>query len=302
MGAPLVWVPENFSALVEDAPAGIEVAVAPADPASDPRLGEVAFVVNGMGRNPFAGLYPQMTSLQVIQTTSAGVDGVIPLMPEGITLCSARGAYGVVAEWVVAAILADHKQFPVLIDQQRAGTWKTQRARRLVGSTVLLLGYGGIAEAVERRLQPFGVEFLRVARHAREGVETLAALPELLPRSDIVVLLVPLTAETNGLVDAAFLAQLPDDALIVNAARGKVIDTDALISEAATGRLRAVLDVTDPEPLPEGHPLWSTPNVFVTPHIAGGGLARPEVERFIRTQLERFATGAPLANVVTEGY
>lgn len=290
--------------LIEGAPASLEVEGIPEQPDEAERLGEVQFMITSPGRPNLATLLAKMPRLKVVQTVSAGVDVIVPMLPEGVTLCSARGAYSIVAEWVVGAILAAFKSFPIYRDRQRDGRWSldSDSVRRLTGSTVLIVGYGGIAQAVEERLVPFGVEMLRVARRERSGVATLAELPALLPRADAVVLLVPLTAETDGLVDAGFLAAMRADAVLVNAARGRVVQTDALVAALRTGRISAVLDVTDPEPLPEHHELFGIPNVFITPHIAGGRIARTEVFEFLAGQLRRFALGEPLANVVSDGY
>ena len=301
MTEPLVWVPRGMESLVEEGLDGLEVAMTPEEPVDSPRLNDVELAVLGW-QSKLVALFSEMAGLKVVQTTSAGVDAVLPSIPPKVALCSARGSYGIVAEWVVGAILADVKDFATFRDEQRAGRWRVREVRRLAGATVLFVGYGSIAEGVEARLAPFGTEFLRIARTARSGVETLDALSRLLPEADVVVLLVPLTPDTDGLVDATFLSQIKDGALLVNAARGRVVDTAALIAALERGRLRAVLDVTDPEPLPENHPLFSAPNVFITPHIAGGALAREEVLPFIRAQLERYARGEPLANVVTDGY
>jgi phosphoglycerate dehydrogenase-like enzyme len=170
---------------------------------------------------------------------------------------------------------------------------------------VLIVGAGSIGRAVERHLAPFDVTVSRVARTTRpaEDVHAVDKLPELLPHADVVVLLVPLTDATRGLVDASFLAAMPDGALLVNAARGPVVDTAALVTELADGRISAALDVTDPEPLPPAHPLWQMPNVFLTPHIAGTvrGLL-PRGYRLVGDQMRRFVAGAPLINQVVEGY
>jgi phosphoglycerate dehydrogenase-like enzyme len=291
-----------MQALIDGAPEEIEVMETPKDPELSDRLGEVEFLITGQGRSPLPALFPKMVSLKVIQTTSAGVDSVIPLVPDGVTLCSARGSYGIVAEWVVAAILADYKGFAEFRDAQLSGHWAPRPVRRLEGSTVLLLGYGSIGEGVEARLAPFGVEFMKVARTARPGVQTLEELPQLLPSADIVVLLVPLTPATEGLVDREFLAQMKLGSLLVNVARGRVVDTDALLEALKAERLSAVLDVTDPEPLPEHHPLFELRNVLITPHIAGGPLARAEVHAFLQSQLQRYARGEALQNVVLDGY
>jgi phosphoglycerate dehydrogenase-like enzyme len=168
---------------------------------------------------------------------------------------------------------------------------------------VLLVGYGAIGEAIEARLRPFEVEVVRVARRGRDGVHPIAELPRLLPDADVVILIVPLTAETRGLVDADFLARMKDGALLVNVARGPVVDTDALLAALTSGRLSAAVDVTDPEPLPADHPLWDAPNLLVSPHVGGASSAMwPRAHRLVRDQLHRFADGEPLANVMEGEY
>jgi phosphoglycerate dehydrogenase-like enzyme len=219
-------------------------------------------------------------------------------------LCSARGAHDVpVSEWVLAAILSDVKNLATARDHQREERWVTEPVGRLKGSTVLLLGYGSIARAVEDRLQPFGVRILRIARRPRAGVATMEALPALLPQADIVVILLALTPETAGTVDAAFLRRMKSGALLVNAARGRLVDTGALLQALEGGRVRAVLDVTDPEPLPAGHPLWRAPGALITPHV-GGNTADWQKTTYIlaRAQLQRWVRGEPLLNLVEAGY
>ncbi len=168
---------------------------------------------------------------------------------------------------------------------------------------MLLVGYGAIGAAIERRLDGFEVEILRVARRARDGVHDLGELPRLLPQADVVIVVVPLTDQTRGLVDAGFLARMADGALLVNVSRGPVLDTEALIGELGSRRLRAALDVTDPEPLPARHPLWTAPGLILTPHVGGGTAAMlPRARALVSDQLRRFAAGEPLANVITGSY
>jgi phosphoglycerate dehydrogenase-like enzyme len=148
-------------------------------------------------------------------------------------------------------------------------------------------------------LEGFDARLTYVARTARDGVHAMTELPRLLPEADVVVLVVPVTPETTGMVDASFLAAMRDGALLVNAARGVVVDTDALLAELAAGRLRAALDVTDPEPLPPGHSLWSAPNLLLTPHVAGAvPEANDRAAATLADQLRRVLAGRPLANVV----
>jgi phosphoglycerate dehydrogenase-like enzyme len=208
-----------------------------------------------------------------------------------------------VAEWVLGAAIGSLRQFPLYA---RAHDWtRSSPTAELTGKRVLIVGAGSIGLAVERRLAPFDVTVTRVARTARpdQDVHGVEALPSLLPSAEVVVLLVPLTDQTRGLVDADFLAAMPDGALLINAARGPVVDTSALVAEVVPGRISAALDVTDPEPLPAGHPLWGLPNVLITPHIGGAvvGLL-PRAYRLAGEQLRRFAAGEALVNRVVDGY
>jgi phosphoglycerate dehydrogenase-like enzyme len=212
------------------------------------------------------------------------------------------------AEWVVTAILSVLRGFGPLARAQARREWAYDEVAptdELAGKRVLIVGAGSIGAAVQARLAPFEVTFTLVARTPRpaDGVHGVDELPALLPEADVVVLLVPLTEETRGLVDEKFLAAMPDGALLVNAARGPVARTPALVAELASGRLRAALDVTDPEPLPADHPLWELPNVLLTPHVAGSvrGLL-PRAYRLVGEQVRRFVAGEPLVNRVVGGY
>ncbi|GGO65013.1 2-hydroxyacid dehydrogenase [Nonomuraea cavernae] len=250
------------------------------------------------------GTLARMTSLRLLQTVTAGVEPYRPHMPEGAVLCNARGVHDAgTAEWAVGAMIAVLREFPGFVDAQRRGEWTYHHTGVLADSTVLIVGYGSIGAALERRLDGFEVEVVRVARGARDGVHPMQALPALLPAADVVVLLVPATPATAGMVDAAFLARMKDGAVLVNAARGGVVDTDALLAELKTGRLRAALDVTAPEPLPEGHPLWTAPGVLITPHVAGSTPASDRrVLRLVRSQLLRHLAGEQLNNIITDAY
>ncbi|MFC8448788.1 2-hydroxyacid dehydrogenase [Kitasatospora sp. NPDC057223] len=243
--------------------------------------------------------------LKLVQLESVGVGWISPFVPEGVTLCNARGAYdGAVAEWVVGVVLAHLRQLPRFEQARREGRWDYARTDTLEGKSVLIVGHGSIGSALARMLAGFDVQVVGVARRARPGVHGVDELPELLPEADIVVLLLPLTPATSGLVDAAFLGRMRDGALLVNAGRGGLVDTGALIEELRDGRLYAALDVTEPEPLPAGHPLWSAPGLLLTPHVAGSnGTPAVRAMALARAQLERYATGADLANVIgAEGY
>ncbi len=275
------------------------------DGSADPPAGidEVeVYVLPYMAGVAPARLMASMTSLKVAQTLTAGVDDVRPLVPPGVTLCNARGVHDAsTAELAVALVLASLRGIPDFVRSAGRGEWDGRRRDSLADRTVLIVGYGSIGRALEQRLAGFECVVRRVARHARDGVEPVGALPDLLPDADVVVVLVPMTDATRGLVDAGFLARMRDGALLVNVARGPVVDTDALLAEVVPGRLRAALDVTDPEPLPPDHPLWSCPNVLVSPHVGGNSTAfLPRAERLVAEQLRRYAAGEPLLNVVTD--
>jgi phosphoglycerate dehydrogenase-like enzyme len=220
-----------------------------------------------------------------------------------VTLCNAGGVHDAsTAELAVTLTLAALRGVPGFVRGQDAHEWRFAQYDALADKTVLIVGYGGVGSAVERRLAGFEVEVLRVARHARDGVATLAELPALLPRADVVVLCAPLTDETRGLVDAGFLGLMRDGALLVNVSRGPVVRTDALLAELRAGRLRAALDVTDPEPPPVDHPLWTAPGLLISPHVGGNSTAfLPRAKRLIVAQLARYAAGEPLEHVVRPG-
>jgi phosphoglycerate dehydrogenase-like enzyme len=302
-----VWLPEPDAAeLMGGLPHGVAADLWTGGERLPDSAGEVEVVVLPFNlpasRMPVLAKLPR---LRLIQLMSAGAEHVIPFVPPGVTLCNARGVHDpAVAEWVMAVILAQVRQLPRFLAAQQAGTWDPVRSEPLAGQTVLIVGYGSIGEAVERMLVPFGVTVQRIARRARPGVSSLDDLPAVLPDADVVVLLVPVTSATTGLVDARFLAQMHDHALLVNAARGPVVDTGALLAELRSGRLRAALDVTEPEPLPDGHPLWSAPGLLLTPHVAGAmSTTRPRVMSVVRDQLARYAAGEPLLNIVgPQGY
>ena len=246
----------------------------------------------------------ELPGLQVLQILSAGYDDVLPALPDGVTLCNAAGVHDAsTAELALALALASLRAIPAAVRDAQAGQWRPGFHPALADRRVLVVGAGGVGAAIARRLEPFEVRLTRVASRARDDgaghLHAAGELPVLLPEADVVFLACPLTPATRGLVDAAFLAAMPDRALLVNVARGPVVVTDALLAETGAGRLLAALDVTDPEPLPAGHPLWDSPGVLITPHLGGASSAfRPRARALLRAQFERYAAGQPLRNVV----
>ncbi|MEU8227893.1 2-hydroxyacid dehydrogenase [Kribbella sp. NPDC048915] len=298
------WLPwEDPDGFLGGVPAGFDVEFYAGGerPAS---LDQVEFYVPSyMGGGDVFDVIRDMPALKVVQLQTAGFEHAQARLTEGVTLCNARGVHDAsTAELAVGLILASYRNLPRAVRDQDRQVWPAsydQVDDSLADRTVLILGYGAIGEALERRLTGFECDLIRVARRARDGVHPIDDLPELLPRADVVVLLTPATPETTRMVDAKFLASMEDGALLVNVARGVVVDTDALLAELGTRRIRAALDVTDPEPLPAGHPLWSAPNVLINPHRGGASTAfAPRVARLVRAQLERYASGEPLINVV----
>jgi phosphoglycerate dehydrogenase-like enzyme len=246
----------------------------------------------------------QMPALRVVQVLSAGVDWIADRVPAGVTLCSARGARDrAMVEWVMAAILADAKRARECAEQQGRRHWELVKLADASNLRVLVLGFGSIGRALAAVLGPFDCEVVGVARRARDGVHGTDELPALLPEADVVVNLLPLTDATRGAFGAPELEAMREGALYVNAGRGATTDTDALVAALQAGRIRAVLDVVDPEPLPAEHPLWTAPGVMISPHSAGD---TPGADRaawaLAAAQLRRYAAGEQLENVVSDGY
>jgi phosphoglycerate dehydrogenase-like enzyme len=214
--------------------------------------------------------FVELPDLRLIQTLNAGYDQWLPHLPDGVMLSNGRGAHGgSSAEWVVAMLLAVYRDLALFNEQQSKGVWRPKNTETLIGKRVVVLGAGDLAVNLATRLAPFETEVKLVGRQARTGVLALSDIDELLPSADAVVAMLPDDESTRHLIDAAFLAKLRDGTVVVNVGRGGAVDTDALLAELTAGRLRAALDVTEPEPLPPGHPLWSAPGLLLTPHVAG---------------------------------
>jgi phosphoglycerate dehydrogenase-like enzyme len=301
---PLVWLPFEPD-LLGDPPTGLRYEVVdPTKHVPDSVTDVVFYVPPYLMSTRVAEVLPRMTSLQVVQTLSAGVDNVRGSVPDGVTLCNGRGIHDTsTAELTLTLVLASLRGIPDFVRAHDRHEWRPGWRPALADKRVLLVGYGAIGAAIEARLLPFEVDLVRVARTARDGVHAIEELPALLPDADVVVLVVPLTDATRGLVDAGFLARLKDGALLVNVARGPVVVTDDLVAALSSGRIRAAIDVADPEPLPPDSPLWTAPNLLISPHVGGASSAMwPRAHRLVREQLHRFAAGEPLANRMTGEY
>jgi phosphoglycerate dehydrogenase-like enzyme len=267
--------------------------------------------------------WPHLRGVHLVLSLMAGTEWIPGTVGPDVTICSGRGAHNIsTAEWTVSAILAVLKHFPFFMDVQRSGVWKRRfeasanyatvtgdtrplyppvMLEELTGKKVLLVGHGAIGKEIERMLAPFNVEMVRVARRTRAEpkVHAVSELDCLLPAAEVVVLILPLTKESHHVMGSRQMGLMQQGALLVNAARGPIVDTDALVEALNSGRIRAALDVTDPEPLPEGHPLWSCPNLLLTPHVAGSSPQfAPRSLRNAAAELRRFIDGEPMQNVV----
>lgn len=304
MSTPLVWLPFDPAEL-GDPPDGLRYEVVDPPERVPDSVAEVEFYVPPYAMSPEAAeVLPRMTGLRVVQTLTAGVDHVRDRVPEGVTLCNGRGIHdSSTAELALTLTLASLRGVPDFVRAQDQHAWAPQWRPALADREVLLVGYGAVGQAVEARLAPFEVSVTRVARTARDGVHALDELPSLLPHADVVILVVPLTDETRGLVDAGFLELMVDGALLVNLARGPVVVTDDLVAALHAGHVSAAVDVVDPEPLPTDSPLWDCPNLLVSPHVGGASSAMwPRAHRLVRDQLHRFAAGEDLWNVMSGDY
>jgi len=258
---------------------------------------------------PYMGTVNALTHLEgahvrLVQGLSNGYDGVKEALPPNMVFANAASVHETsTSELVMALILASQRGIPDFVRAAAKARWAPGWYQSLADRTVLIVGYGGIGKALERRLLPFETNVVRVARSERADergtIYGFASLKELLPSADIVVVCVPLTSETNHLVDNAFLSLMREGALFVNVSRGPVADPAALLTHASSGRLRLALDVTDPEPLPDGHPLFALDNVLISPHIGGAtSAALPRMSRLIHVQIDRMLNGDEPLNVV----
>ena len=304
---PVISVPTVIAELVPPVE-GAEIVTW--DVVDEPPRTDVEVVVIPQSHAPFITRLGELRQLRGVILSAAGYDNVVRFLPPGVHLANAVGVHDTAtAEMALALMLASQRDLPTYVRAQGEGRWLPREDRRsLADQRALLVGYGGIGRALAVRLLACETSVTAVASRARDGdeyverVHPVDDLPALLPEHDIVVVAVPLSEATRGMIGTEELALMPDDALLVNVGRGPLVDTDALIAECASGRLRAALDVTDPEPLPEGHPLWHTPGVLISPHVGGGGRAYPPRQaHYVTTQIEHYLRTGELAHVVATG-
>ena len=273
------------------------IAPAPGD------LDKVEFYVpRYMGGPAAIAMIPEMKSLKIIQSPNAGVDDVLKIRPNGVTLCNAAGVHDAsTAELAVALAIASRRGFATFAADQAEGRWAHVRKPSLADSNVAIVGYGNIGKMIGTMLENFEVSVTAFSRSGKDGALTFDHFDGLLPTFDVIILIVPLNDQTHHLMNAQRLAAMKDGAALINVARGAVVDTEALIAELNSGRITAGLDVTDPEPLPAGHPLWSAKNVIITPHVGGDSEAfTPRGRKLVEEQLARYASGQSLLHIVAQ--
>ncbi len=284
-----------------EVPSPIPVVVYGEDISADDLQRATFFVPIYMGPEANLALMNRMPRLHTCQMLTAGFENALPHLPSGARLYNAAGVHDAsTAELAVGLIIANLRGIDEAARDMKLGMWRHRQLPALADKQVLIIGAGGVGEAIRRRLEPFEAEIIMVGRTARAGVSASSELDALLPLADVVILAIPLDDVTTGMVDATFLGRMKDGALLVNVARGRVVRSDDLLAELASGRIRASLDVTDPEPLPVEHPLWSVPGLLVTPHLGGNSSAfLPRARRLVEGQLDRLGRGDPLINQVS---
>jgi phosphoglycerate dehydrogenase-like enzyme len=254
------------------------------------------------GRRGFEPVH-RMPKLRYLQTPNAGYDDTYAYLRPGLAVCNARGVHDIsTAELALALTLASHRGLDTFIEAKAHHEWKHETRRTLWRQRVAIVGFGSIGRTIARLLEPFEVEVHGFSRSGRDGAKTMEVLWESLHTFDTVILILPATPESVGLVNRDFLARMKDDSLLVNVARGSIVVTDDLVAELQTGRIRAAVDVTDPEPLPKGHPLWEAPNLIISPHVGGDSSAfEPRMRELVVRQMQRLAEGAEPDNIVLRG-
>jgi phosphoglycerate dehydrogenase-like enzyme len=286
------------------APAGV-VMHSPKDfPLESSDLSKITFFVPSyMGGKDALAWAAKMPNLKVLQMPNAGYDDALEYVRPGMTLCNASGVHDAsTAELAVALALASRRGIPGFVKDQLDGKWNHARRTSLADSKIGIIGFGSIGKQVAKNLSGFEVEVIGFSKSGRDGSKKIEELDSYLPTLDIVILILPLNAESKHLFNKARLAKMKDGALLVNVARGPIVDTEALIAELNSGRIHAALDVTDPEPLPENHPLWKAKNLLIVPHVGGNSTAfEPRGRKLVESQIALLAAGKPLNNIVEQG-
>jgi phosphoglycerate dehydrogenase-like enzyme len=274
------------------------------NPAETSDLSEVTFYVpTYMGGRPALELTKKMPNLKILQVPNAGYDDALEFLRPGITLCNGRGIHDdSTAELAVGLTIASLRGFATFVRDQDKGEWVNKNYDSINDRKIGIVGFGSIGSTIARMLSGFSVEIVAFTQSGRDNTIAITDLDKHLPSLDVVILILPLTKESKHLFDARRLALMKDGALLVNVARGPIVDTDALVKELNSGRITAGLDVTDPEPLPKGHPLWSAKGVLISPHVGGNSSAfEKRARRLIESQLNLLAQGKPLNNVIVAG-
>jgi len=242
-----------------------------------------------------------MSNLQILQVPNAGYESALAYLRPGMVLCNARGVHNAsTAELAVGMAISMKRGIPEFLRAQNRGEWNHKPMGSLNDSKIGIVGAGSIGQTLVSYLKPYEVEITTFSRSGHNGSVPMVNFDELLPTFDFIFLIVPLNDESEHLFNAKRLASMKDGSILINVARGRVVDTDALVAELNSGRISAALDVTDPEPLPPGHPLWSAKNVLITPHVGGDSIAFEKRGRaFIEAQLQRIADGLEPLNIIT---
>lgn len=243
-------------------------------------------------------------NLKLVQTQTTGFDGIRELVGPKVSVATAHGVHAAsTAELAIGLAIASLRGIGESVRDQGNALWNPRRWPGLADRKVAIVGVGGIGEEIRKRLDPFEVELSRFGTRARTDEHgEIFAIDELESRAkdiEVLILIVPHNESTHHLVDARLLAALPNDAVVVNVARGPVVDTDALVAELASGRLRCASDVFDPEPLPADHPIWQLPNALIVPHNGGNTEAfLPRMTALLKRQVVAWAENRDSENLV----
>jgi len=269
---------------------------------TESQLGDIGFYCPSyMGGIKTLEIIPRMKNLKTVHYNQSGFEDILPHIPDGVILCNASGLHDVsTSELAIGLAIASRRGFAEFIDNQKKGVWHRTRKPALADSHIGIVGYGHIGKHIASLLEIFETKVTAFTRSGTDGAVRISEFDDYLPNLDIIILILPLTKDSKNFINADRIKKMKDGATLINVARGAIVDTDALVAELHTGRITAGLDVTDPEPLPTGHPLWSAPNVIITPHVGGdSGAFDPRARKMVQEQLSRLAGNKPLLNQIT---